>query len=106
MSRGQTIAELQTRLQELSRTRPWADGLPAESLFVSSGCAALDQLLPEGSFRRGTLVEWLAGYQQLDDDGTGSSRSESPRQKKGRATSGRGDPTGNHLTGSGAATLA
>jgi len=27
---------------------------------VSSGCGALDEMLPEGGFRRGTLVEWLA----------------------------------------------
>ena len=27
---------------------------------VSSGCAALDGLLPEGGFGRGTLVEWLS----------------------------------------------
>jgi hypothetical protein len=27
---------------------------------VSSGCAALDGLLPEGGFCRGTLVEWLS----------------------------------------------
>ena len=27
---------------------------------VSSGCAALDRLLPAGGFRRGTLVEWLS----------------------------------------------
>lgn len=28
--------------------------------MVSTGIAPLDQLLPEGGFRRGTLVEWLA----------------------------------------------
>jgi len=27
---------------------------------VSSGCAALDALLPEGGFRRGSLIEWLS----------------------------------------------
>jgi protein ImuA len=26
---------------------------------ISTGCPALDQLLPEGGFRRGSLVEWL-----------------------------------------------
>ncbi len=34
---------------------------------VSSGCRALDELLPEGGFRRGTLVEWLA-----EGEGTGA----------------------------------
>jgi protein ImuA len=34
---------------------------------VSSGCAAMDDLLPERGFRRGTLAEWLA-----DDAGTGA----------------------------------
>ena len=29
-------------------------------MIVSCGCAALDHLLPEGGFRRGSLVEWLA----------------------------------------------
>ncbi len=28
--------------------------------LISSGCKGLDQLLPEGGFRRGSLVEWLA----------------------------------------------
>jgi hypothetical protein len=28
--------------------------------LIASGSPALDQLLPEGGFRRGTLVEWLA----------------------------------------------
>lgn len=76
MSRDRTIAELQRRLRELERTRRWADGQVEESLLVTSGCSALDQLLPEGSFRRGTLVEWLAGYQTLDGDGTGSGRAD------------------------------
>src|SRR5947209_16029522 len=76
MSRGQTIAELQTLLRELEHSRRSADGLHAESLRVTSGCSALDQLLPEGSFRRGTLVEWLAGYQTLDGDGTGGRRAD------------------------------
>ena len=28
---------------------------------VASGCRPLDRLLPMGGFRRGSLVEWLAG---------------------------------------------
>jgi protein ImuA len=33
---------------------------PRQDAAVSSGCRALDRLLPERGFRRGTLVEWLA----------------------------------------------
>jgi protein ImuA len=49
------VAELteRVRLIECPRQRP-------EGLF-SSGHRRLDHLLPEGGFRRGTLVEWLAG---------------------------------------------
>jgi protein ImuA len=34
---------------------------PVSPEGVSSGCVALDRLLPGGGFRRGTLVEWLSG---------------------------------------------
>ena len=34
---------------------------PAWEAVVTSGLTGLDRLLPEGGFRRGTLVEWLAG---------------------------------------------
>jgi len=33
---------------------------PREDAVLSSGCRALDRLLPERGFRRGTLVEWLS----------------------------------------------
>ena len=33
---------------------------PCEDAAVSSGCRALDRILPERGFRRGTLVEWLS----------------------------------------------
>ena len=36
---------------------------PADSPPVPSGCQGLDRLLPEGGFRRGTLVEWLVAGQ-------------------------------------------
>ena len=36
---------------------------PREDAVVSSGCRALDRLLPERGFRRGTLVEWLSAGQ-------------------------------------------
>ena len=36
-------------------------GLPsAKASSIGSGCKAIDGLLPENGFRRGTLVEWLA----------------------------------------------
>ena len=34
---------------------------------VSSGCAAIDRLLPEGGYQRGTLVQWLTGGGQAAD---------------------------------------
>lgn len=34
---------------------------------VSSGCAAIDRLLPEGGYQRGTLVQWLTGSGQAAD---------------------------------------
>ena len=37
--------------------------------LVSSGCTVLDQLLPAGGFRHGTLVEWLS---QLEGSGAGT----------------------------------
>jgi protein ImuA len=50
----QTIAELQTAIRRCERkpvhTR---DGV------VSTGCGAVDELLPAGGIRRGSLVEWL-----------------------------------------------
>ncbi|MEN6459354.1 MAG: hypothetical protein ABFC63_10535 [Thermoguttaceae bacterium] len=49
------VARLETRRQSGREKR------------LSSGCEVLDQLLPEKGFRRGTLVEWLAG-----DEGGGT----------------------------------
>lgn len=34
---------------------------------VSSGCAAVDRLLPENGYQRGTLVQWLTGGGQAAD---------------------------------------
>lgn len=51
----EVVAELAERVRQLERPRQRErDGL------VSSGHRRLDHLLPEGGFRRGTLVEWLA----------------------------------------------
>jgi protein ImuA len=32
---------------------------PEDATLIATGCPALDRLLPEGGWRRGTLVEWL-----------------------------------------------
>lgn len=48
-----TLKEQMTRL-ERARSRDTGGGV------VSSGCEALDRSLPEGGFRRGTLVEWFS----------------------------------------------
>src|SRR5260221_14249410 len=52
----QVVRSLAERVQriETARRPQWQD-------VVASGMASLDRLLPEGGFRRGTLVEWLAG---------------------------------------------
>lgn len=38
-----------------------------EGVRVSSGCAAVDRLLPENGYQRGTLVQWLTGGGQGAD---------------------------------------
>jgi hypothetical protein len=52
-SRQRVIDELRDRLKQ------WESPRRATGAIVSSGYAALDQLLPEGGFRRGGLVECL-----------------------------------------------
>ena len=56
-------------VQELRRqiARFEAVGQGDESPPISCGCNALDELLPKGGVRRGTLVEWLA-----EGEGTGA----------------------------------
>jgi len=49
------LEELRRRIARLEAPRQRAHNLP-----LRSGCNALDHLLPEGGFRRGTLVEWLS----------------------------------------------
>lgn len=49
----ETLAEEVRRIEGARRTSP--------PEVVSSGSQALDLLLPGGGFRRGSLVEWLAG---------------------------------------------
>jgi protein ImuA len=79
-SRGETVLALQKAI------RQWEVGGRADDWpRVSSGCAALDRLLPDGGLRRGTLVEWFggglgsgAGRARLAEDGL-SSRTTYPR---------------------------
>ncbi len=56
------VEKLQQQIARLEGARRPPDAAP-----VSSGCEALDQLLPEKGFHRGTLVEWLA-----EADGAGA----------------------------------
>jgi len=55
-SRGRIVQALKAEIARLERARQRGD----EGTTISSGCEALDLLLPERGFRRGTLVEWLA----------------------------------------------
>lgn len=64
--RGESPRELVEKLQE-QIARLEGVRRPQDTAAVSSGCEALDHLLPEKGFRRGTLVEWLA-----EGDGAGA----------------------------------
>lgn len=49
-----TIAQLRNQL------RAWEQSVPsAKEGVISTGCHALDALLPDGGLRRGSLVEWI-----------------------------------------------
>jgi len=52
------VATLQEKIAQLEGGRQQCDDRP-----ISSGCPALDRLLPGGGFRRGTLVEWLSAVE-------------------------------------------
>ncbi|QDU37593.1 recombinase A [Maioricimonas rarisocia] len=67
-SRAATVRELATRLKQLQAARG-ATGHAMGAEVLSSGMPVLDRLLPDGGFRRGTLIEWLA-----DGPGTGVER--------------------------------
>lgn len=54
--RAQLVRSLQAALERMEEDRR-----PRDEVLVGSGCRALDQLLPEGGWRRGTVVEWLVG---------------------------------------------
>src|SRR5262245_1082411 len=65
MKRQHLINQLQEQLNRLEATRRQQlrrkKALPGSDVHtkVSSGCTALDRLLPSGGFVRGSLVEWL-----------------------------------------------
>ena len=50
------VQQLQNRIERIETGARADDGQK-----ISSGCAAVDALLPEGGYRRGTLVEWVGG---------------------------------------------
>src|SRR5262245_59272716 len=52
-SRAEMLSRLRERLDRLESPGEEADR-------CSSGCPAFDRLLPQGGFRRGSLVEWCA----------------------------------------------
>jgi hypothetical protein len=54
-SRAEIVHRLAEQVRRIERS-----ALPGEAAGISSGCAALDGLLPQGGFMPGTLVEWLA----------------------------------------------
>jgi len=55
LSTSDRLAQLADEIRLLEGRRT-----PADDERVSTGCQALDALLPEGGLRRGALVEWLA----------------------------------------------
>jgi protein ImuA len=63
-SSGELIEALRRQIARLEGTRHPRDESEGP---VSSGCRALDRLLPDEGFRRGSLVEWLAS-----GEGTGA----------------------------------
>ena len=48
------VQQLQRRIERIETASRTDDGQ-----VISSGCAAMDGLLPGGGYRRGTLVEWV-----------------------------------------------
>src|SRR5262249_2339725 len=61
--RSNIIQDLQDRIQAIEGSRHRA----AERIGVSTGFPNLDELLPDGGLRRGTLTEWLG-----EGEGNGS----------------------------------
>ena len=57
------VQQLQHRIERIETSARVDDGQT-----ISSGCLAIDGLLPENGYRRGTLVEWIGGVGQLPAD--------------------------------------
>ncbi len=57
-ARQELVRTLKERIGRMEGAFRRAD-LP-DATRVASGCEALDRLLPDGAFRRGSLVEWLS----------------------------------------------
>lgn len=58
------VQQLQNRIERIETGARADDGQ-----IISSGCVAVDGLLPEGGYRRGTLIEWVnggVGFQSVD----------------------------------------
>jgi protein ImuA len=51
------VAQLRYRIERIETSARVDDGQ-----VISSGCSAVDELLPEGGCRRGALVEWVAEH--------------------------------------------
>jgi len=49
------VAALKQRIRRIEGVRPAED-----DSRISSGCVALDRLLPDGGWKRGSLIEWLS----------------------------------------------
>ena len=50
------VEQLRNRIERIETSARVDDGQT-----ISSGCAAIDSLLPAGGYRRGTLIEWVGG---------------------------------------------
>lgn len=61
------VEQLQHRIERIETSGRVDDGHT-----ISSGCAAVDDLLPEGGYRRGTLIEWVSGLSLRSSGGCGA----------------------------------
>src|SRR6266404_1175180 len=96
----QTTREIVRSLQE--QLRGWERDHRSPPEIVSSGSPALDWLLPDGGFCRGTLIEWLAAD---SEEGKKVSGTESRRRGEKRLLNLDSVPD-TFFGGGGAATLA
>ena len=56
MANQALVQQLRNRIERIETSARADDGQT-----ISSGCDVIDGLLPEGGYRRGTLIEWLGG---------------------------------------------